>query len=425
LLTTTSNWKRPDIEGLHRFDGILCHTATYPKGLNLDGKRVAVIGIGSSGIQVTANIASRVKKLYTWVRSPTWITAGFAQRYAGPNGDNFKYTKETHQDFSDNFPDYVTYIKSIEDELNQRFKFILSGTPEAKEAKEFSSEQMREKLRGREDLMKLLIPTNFGVGCRRPTPGNGFLESLTLPHVTTFGEQMQRITPRGFVDHQGQEHEVDVIICATGFDTSWIPRFPVVANGQNVQDIQKTTPISYLSIGVPEIPNYWTVTGAYGPLGHGSFLPIIELLMRHFIEIIQKMQTQDIKALAPQRKVCEAFVEHADLFLKRTAWTSGCRSWFKQGKVDGPLAIWPGSRLLYFENLGHPRYEDYDITYVGGNPFGFFGNGFTTREYSGQDLSYYLGTREEPGALIGALPPKGAETDHHTNGVNGINGHSE
>jgi cation diffusion facilitator CzcD-associated flavoprotein CzcO len=68
----------------------LCHTATFDPELKLDGKRVAVIGIGSSGIQLTATIASQVEKLYTWVRSPTWVTAGFAQKFAGPNGTNFE-----------------------------------------------------------------------------------------------------------------------------------------------------------------------------------------------------------------------------------------------------------------------------------------------------------------------------------------------
>jgi hypothetical protein len=151
-LIKNSNWKWPDIEGLHDFQGTLCHTANYPARTILDGKRVAVIGVGSSGIQVTANIASKVSKLYTWVRSPTWITAGFAQKYAGPNGGNFRCefslfdmitptdclldTEQQQQGFATDFEDYVQYTKNIEDELNQRFKFILNGTPEAREAKE-------------------------------------------------------------------------------------------------------------------------------------------------------------------------------------------------------------------------------------------------------------------------------------------------
>ncbi|TAQ87444.1 hypothetical protein B7494_g4224 [Chlorociboria aeruginascens] len=408
-----NTWKWPEIEGLHDFKGKLCHTARYDPSTVLDGKRVAVIGVGSSGIQVTANIATKVSQLYTWVRSPTWITAGFAQGHAGPNGANFEYTQEQKRHFAEDTIDYLKYCKEIEDELNQRFKFILNGTPEAAEAKKFSTNQMKEKLRGREDLMAKIIPTNFGVGCRRPTPGNGFLEALTQPNVKTFTQEMQRITPKGFIDHDGIEHEVDVIICATGFDTSWIPKFPIVANGKSVQDIYAKKAVSYLSIGVPDIPNYWTVVGSYGPVGHGSFLPIIELLMQYYLKCIKKIQVENIKSLSPRREVCEAFVEHADLFLQRTAWTSGCSSWFKQGKIDGPLAIWPGSRIMYFELLKEPRYEDYNIAYQSQNHFGFLGNGFSTKEYDGSDLSYYLGTEASPGGMLPTGPAvrNGADTE--------------
>lgn len=84
-----SKWKWPDLEGLHSFGGKLMHSARYDEGYSLEGKRVAVLGVGSSGVQIIANIAQSVEKLYTWIRSPTWITAGFAQRFAGPGGENF------------------------------------------------------------------------------------------------------------------------------------------------------------------------------------------------------------------------------------------------------------------------------------------------------------------------------------------------
>lgn len=82
----------PEIDGLGSFRGVVCHTARYDTTLDLTGKRVAVIGTGSSGIQVTAEIADKVRQLYTWIRSPTWVTAGFAQNWAGPNGTNFECT---------------------------------------------------------------------------------------------------------------------------------------------------------------------------------------------------------------------------------------------------------------------------------------------------------------------------------------------
>ena len=87
---TLSKWDWPKIEGLHSFKGKLMHSAAYEEGYSLDGKRVAVVGIGSSGVQIIATIAESVEKLYCWIRSPTWITAGFAQKFAGPDGGNFE-----------------------------------------------------------------------------------------------------------------------------------------------------------------------------------------------------------------------------------------------------------------------------------------------------------------------------------------------
>jgi cation diffusion facilitator CzcD-associated flavoprotein CzcO len=66
------------------------HSANVKKSIDFTDKRVAVIGIGSSGIQAVSTLSAKVKQLYTWVRSPTWITAGFAQRFAGINGGNYK-----------------------------------------------------------------------------------------------------------------------------------------------------------------------------------------------------------------------------------------------------------------------------------------------------------------------------------------------
>ncbi|KAK7214878.1 hypothetical protein V2G26_002881 [Clonostachys chloroleuca] len=268
-----NNWKWPEIEGLHDFKGKICHTARYDTSLDLKGKRVAVIGMGSSGIQLTAEISSYVDHLYTWIRSPTWITAGFAQNHAGPNGENFEYSPEQKQKFKEDPTSFLKYCKEIESELNQRFKFILNGTAESNHSLKFSTEQMKKRLNGRTDLAEKLIPTTFNVGCRRPTPGNGFLEALTRPNVTTFTQNIKKITEKGVLNVDGVEAEVDIIICATGFDTSWVPRIPIIANGKNVQDIMRDRPISYLSVAVPEIPNYWMGVGPYGPLGHGSYSP--------------------------------------------------------------------------------------------------------------------------------------------------------
>lgn len=85
-----NNWKWPDIPGLHDFKGKLMHSANYEEGFDLSNKKVAVVGAGSSGVQIVAAIQQKVQHLYHWVRSPIWITAGFAQTWAAKNGANFR-----------------------------------------------------------------------------------------------------------------------------------------------------------------------------------------------------------------------------------------------------------------------------------------------------------------------------------------------
>lgn len=76
---------------------------------------------------------------------------------------------------------------------------------------------MSRKLSSRPDLISAIIPKNFNPGCRRPTPAAGYLEALSAPNTAIYTDQLQKITPNGFIDHAGIEHQVDVIICATGF----------------------------------------------------------------------------------------------------------------------------------------------------------------------------------------------------------------
>ncbi|KAE9408295.1 FAD/NAD-P-binding domain-containing protein [Gymnopus androsaceus JB14] len=382
-----NDWKWPDIEGLHDFQGTLCHTARWPADFDYKDKRVAVIGSGSSGIQVLATIQPEVKHLYHWIRSPTWITPGFAQQFAGPGGKNFCYTEEQKKLYNDDPRHALRYRKMIESELNERFKFIVQGTPEQKAALEFANKDMRQRLNGNQRLIDAIVPTSFVVGCRRPTPGNGYLEALLEPNVTVFTKMFQRITPKGFIDDEGNEHEVDAIVCATGFNTSFIPRFPVIGrHGINVQDRWKKYPVdSYLSLAIKDTPNYFMYYGPHktviGPTGHGSGAPMIEAMTRCFMQIIKKMQTENIVSIKVKDKAADDFNEHRELYLKRTAWAGQCSSWFK-----------PGPNVLFIELLTNPRWEDWDYEYgYAGNRFGYLGNGFTMREVDGRDTTFYYG----------------------------------
>lgn len=116
---------------------------------------------------------------------------------------------------------------------------------------------MRRKLEKKPWIADMIVPTDFAVGCRRPTPGNGYLEALCEDNVDVIGSSIAEITPEGIRTADGVEHKVDIIVCATGFDVSWKPYYPTIGrDGHSLAEDWKDVPSTYLSITVPHFPNY-------------------------------------------------------------------------------------------------------------------------------------------------------------------------
>lgn len=92
--------------------------------------------------------------------------------------------------------------------------------------------------------------------------------------------------------------------------------------------------------------------GPNGPASHGSLLPILEWHTRYMFQMIEKLQTENIKAFEPKPECIKELYNHTHELMKRLVWSASCRSWFKLGKEHGPVtAIYPGSRLHYFEMM--------------------------------------------------------------------------
>lgn len=162
-----NNWKWPKVADRSKFQGKLLHTAAWPSDgdRELDGKTVALIGNGSSGVQVLPAIIDQVKKVYVHIRSPTWVTTNFAAKFAGPGGMNYDYSEEQKAAWSADPAVYLEYRRQIEAELNSRFGLYVDHTPEQKAAREFGVKEMSSKLGagGKEELLQAMLP-DFAVG---------------------------------------------------------------------------------------------------------------------------------------------------------------------------------------------------------------------------------------------------------------------
>lgn len=129
---------------------------------------------------------------------------------------------------------------------------------EQAEAKLYSQNEMKTKLAYNERLTKALIP-EFGVGCRRPTPGNGFLEALGKPNVKVATDAISEIVPEGVKLSTGEVIKIDTFICATGFDISFFPRFKMTGRqGAVLSEQWRTKPEAYFSLAAENFPNYFS-----------------------------------------------------------------------------------------------------------------------------------------------------------------------
>lgn len=272
-----------------------------------------------------------------------------------------------------------------------------ADTPEQATAKQFSTEEMLRRLGPNSPLKDFIIP-DFSVGCRRPSPGPGYLEALSAPNVSVVTKtEIAKVVPEGIVMSTGEVIKCDAIVCATGFDLSFRPRFPIIGrNGVDLREAWAERPTAYLSMTPADMPNYFMFMGPNAPVGHGSAIPITEHVTKYMLKMIYKAQTEGYKSFCPQEDAIKQFVEHADAFLPRMAWASKCRSWFKNGKETGPvIGLHPGSRIHWFHVLKEPRYEDWDWKTFNKNRWAYLGNGFTVMEGQGKDLAWYFDKPEE------------------------------
>ncbi|KAK1761804.1 hypothetical protein QBC33DRAFT_582134 [Phialemonium atrogriseum] len=388
-----NKWKWPEIPGLQSFKGHLAHSARWDDSYSFQGKTVAVIGCGSSAIQIVPKIQPIAKSLISFNRSKTWITPEFAAQVAAASRDE-KFSEEQKAAWEKNPEEFLQYRKKIEGTMNQFFDMQYKDSEAQREAFTTNREQMEARLT-KPGLAEKLIP-DFALGCRRITPGHGYLEALSADNVEVRTDQILKIVPEGIQMQDGTIFTLDSIICATGFDTSFCPAFPVIGQqGKDLGDVWKDEPRSYLSVTASGFPNYFLASGPNFPLANGALVPCLEQCISYALAAAQKIQREGIKGLTPKPEAVDDFQEHKDALMKDLVWTSGCRSWYKNGKVDGKVwGPWCGSSIQFLELMSTPRWEDYDIEYLTGNRFQFLGAGKTEREESGGDLAYYL---QQPG----------------------------
>ena len=187
--------------------------------------------------------------------------------------EQHKYSPEELEEFATKPGALLAWRKNAESNVNAIFSMFLNGSKLQNSTKRRVRAQMEAKMPN-EGLRQKLIP-EWDFGCRRMTPGIGYLETLQKDNVEVVYGEVDHITSHG-VSAGGREYPVDVLICATGFDVSFKPRFPIIGRkGTNLQDAWASEAHSYMGISAPEQPNYFHFLGPNCPIGSGPLVGAI------------------------------------------------------------------------------------------------------------------------------------------------------
>ena len=348
----------PTIEGIDTFQGEYFHTARWPKTqVRLEGKNVAVIGTGASGVQTIQEIAKTVQNLTVFQRRPNWCAplnnAPIASEEMKKIRDNyndmfilcsesqggfiwtidprntFEVTPEERRDFWERL--YKSRGMSI---YQGNFKDVLVDERANKAMSSFVANKIRERVNDPQTA-EILIPVDHGFGTRRVPLETGYYETYNRPNVDLVDlnqTPIQKITKEGILTSV-REHKFDVIIFATGFDaiTGSFDRINISGIGGGKLKNQWNSHLeTFLAIQVPNFPNFLMVMGPQG-LG-GNHPRNIEYNVEWITSLIEYMRSNDLTHVEPTSDSVDYWSQHvkeksgASLVNKVDSWMTGINS---------------------------------------------------------------------------------------------------
>ncbi|KAI0378213.1 flavin-binding monooxygenase [Hypomontagnella monticulosa] len=411
----------PDVPGLQSFGGEIMHSSRWNENYDFKNKRIGVIGNGSSAIQIVPSLQKvEGAQLSCFVRSGTWITNPFGDdvmRKLGLDPSILEFTPEQRQEFVNDPEKFFKFRKLIIAEGNTEHEVSLRESEIQKGAVGIFRAAMTERLVKKPEIAEFLIPS-FAIGCRRATPGPGYLEALTESNVDFITDPIESVTTSGVVLKSGRSIPLDVLCCATGFNASRAPPFSIYGRGDvSLQTRFTPYPCAYLSLAVDGFPNFFIMLGPNSAIGAGSLSVILENEGDYIVKCIRKLQKEDYASMSVKPERFRDWDEYCGEYHKRTVYSDICHSWYKSegGSGNRVTGIWPGSTLHALETLRAPRWEDYDWEVVEGNGenrLRWLGNGWSITHSKvdgsdelGGDPAWYI----EPRFLD--VPPQGRPED--------------
>ncbi len=333
----------PDIPGLDDFAGRTLHSARWDDDVDVTGKRVAVIGQGSTGVQLVSAMQPMAEQVTLFSRSPQWVLWGptemrqpavatlLLKRFPILNRLTFQSLLQLTWLFTD-----VVTRPSWRRRLVQGSAHKHLGTIEDPE--------LKEKLKP--DYQPL---------CKRQVVSGSFYRAVQQPNVDVVTERIDHVRAGGIVTEDAHARDFDVMALATGFKAHnyMRPMNLIGRDGVTIDDAWDHGPRAYRMSAIPGFPNLFTILGPNSPVGSLPLHHAAELSAAYVVRWLDRFANGEVGTVEVTEQATSAFNAEAAKALQPTVWNTGCNSWYQ--KDDGTIDLWPFNRAAMKRMLGEPE----------------------------------------------------------------------
>ncbi len=345
----------PDLPGLDLFEGEIFHSAAWRHDVDLTGTRVGVVGTGASAIQLVPAIADAVEHLDVFQRTPPWVL---------PRDD--RPTPKWRQRLYRALP-FLQRLHRWRIYFRQEFlalAFLGRGKIAQGMTKRIIEETKSLIAEAFDDpaVAAALVP-EYIPGCKRLLISNDWYSALAKPNVALVSSSIERVTKTGVRTADGVDHDLDVLVLATGFAVSSFPS-PLRIIGRDGIDLTEhwsEGASTDFGLTVSGFPNLWFLAGPGTGLGHNSIVFMIEVQLEHIARALRFLRKSSGAVLELRPEVEASSYAELQKRIKKTVWASGCSSWYvsPDGQVD---TIWPGTTTEYWWRARRFHPDRYVVT---------------------------------------------------------------
>jgi cation diffusion facilitator CzcD-associated flavoprotein CzcO len=328
--------RTPDIPGIDMFNGRIIHTADWDDSYSFNGRRAAVIGTGSTGVQVIPELANEASELTVYQRTPIWVMPKLDLGFSPAVRRFFArvpLAQRIVRWFTDTGMDLMMVIAMWKFRYFKRVNFAAANL-----SKIYRLLSVRDKELGRK------LNPDYDYGCKRPTISNSYYRAFTKPHVHLETSGIERIEPDGIIARDGTKRFIDTLVLATGFDV-WDDNLPAIeVIGREGRDLGKwwreTRFQAYQGVSVPYFPNFLTLASPYAWVGL-SWFNTVEYQMRHMDRLFGELQRRGARTFEVTEQANARFLERMTKLLDDSVFHLGScatsRSYWFNHSGEAPL----------------------------------------------------------------------------------------